>query len=192
MLKIMNARVIQTGVALVMITLSGSASAGTVWVPTAPTADTLRRLMRTSQAVVTGRLTDVQVEERYEAVVSRITDGQIEQRLATVRSGSGRIAVEQLVFGVHALPAISWSDRTDITPPSLRLDQFNGRLGVWFVHVDSWGVFDSRTSAFWDFDLVNRLLSEIEQSERLPPDLQRLKRAIELSSQAPATPTTQR
>jgi len=191
MRKIMNVRVIQTGVALVMIALSGSALAGTVWAPTAPTADTLRRHMRTSQAVVTGRLTDVHVEERYEAVVARITDGQIEQRLATVRSGSGRIAVEQLVFGTHALPTISWSDRTDITYPRLRLDQFNGRLGVWFVHVDSWGVFDSRASAFWDFDLVNRLLYEIEQSERLSPDLQRLKRAIELS-QAPATPATQR
>jgi len=148
--------------------------------------------MHTSQAVVTGRLIDVHVEERYEAVVARITDGQIEQRLATVRSGSGRIAVEQLVFGTHALPTISWSDRTDITPPSLRLDRFKGRLGVWFVHVDSWGVFDSRASAFWDFDLVNRLLYEIEQSERLSPDLQRLKRAIELSSPAPATPTTPR
>jgi hypothetical protein len=189
MVKMMNVRVIQTGVALVMITLSGSALAGTVW---APTADSLRRHMRTSQAVVTGRLTDVQVEERYEVVVARITDVQIEQRLATVRSGSGRITVEQLVFGIHALPTISWSDRTEITCPSLRFDQFKGRLGVWFVHVDRWGAFDSWASAFWDFDVVNRLLYEIEQSERLSTDLQRLKRAIELSSQAPATPTTQR
>jgi len=145
-----------------MITLSGSALAGTVRAATegSPTADTLRRHMRTSQAVVTGRLIDVHVEERYEAVVVRITDGQIEQRLATVRSGSGGIAVEQLVFGTHALPTISWSDRTDITYPRLRFDQFQGRLGVWFVHVDRWGAFDSRTqpsgTSIWSIDFFTR------------------------------------
>jgi hypothetical protein len=182
----MNARMVQSGVALLLTVVSGSALAGNVWLPRRPT---LPLHMRTSRSVVVGRLTDVEVEERMTVVVARVTDVQVEQRLAMVRSGSGRIAVEEVITGARVLPAISWSDRTETTCPSLRLDQFKDRLGVWFVHVNAWGVFDAWSSEFWEFERVTRMLDEIEKSERLTPDLQALRTAVELSRQLPATPT---
>ncbi|HEV7427027.1 MAG TPA: hypothetical protein VGQ46_11725 [Thermoanaerobaculia bacterium] len=170
MLKKMNARVVQSCVALVLTVLSGSALADTAWLPT---PDTLRFQMRTSQSVVIGRLTDVHVEEHMAVVVARVTDVQVEQRLATMRSGSGRIAVEEFVAGARVVPTISWSDRTEITCPSLRLDEFKDRVGIWFVHVDAWGVFDGWSSKFWDFELVTRMLDKIEESGPLRPTCER-------------------
>src|SRR3954470_14003414 len=162
MLKNMNARVVQSGVALVLTVLSGTALADTAWLPT---PDTLRFHMRTSQSVVVGRLTEVQVEERFAVVVAHVTKVQVEQRLATIRSGSGRIAVEQIVTGARILPSISWIDRTEITCPSQRLDTFKDCGCVLFVHVDTKGAFNGWSSEFWDFELVTRMLDQIEKSE---------------------------
>jgi hypothetical protein len=119
--------------------------------------------MCASRSVVVGRLTDVTVE-----------------RASRVRSGVGRIAVEETVIGAErGLPVIAWSDENDLVCPRVELDQFEGRLGVWFLRVDASGAFDAGASDFWDFDTATRILDEIEQSETLSPDLQRLQRAID-------------
>jgi hypothetical protein len=118
-----------------------------------PSQAILREYMCVSRAVVIGRLTDMNVD-----------------RGARARSGSGRIAVEQMVtaFG-RVLPAIEWSDRNEIVCPRLELDQFKDRLGVWFIRGDSSGVFDSYGSDFWELSTARRILEEIEKSEPLSP-----------------------
>jgi len=163
----MNARVTQSGIWLVLTVLSSSALADTKWLPSPAI---LREYMCASRSVVIGRLTDVTVV-----------------RGSRARSGSGRIAVEKIVTGAgHVLPAIEWSDRNEIGCPRLELDQFKGRLGVWFLRVDSSGAFDGFASDFWELDTTRRILDEIQQSEPLTPELLALSRAIELYDHSPA------
>ncbi|HXH94480.1 MAG TPA: hypothetical protein VNN25_23080, partial [Thermoanaerobaculia bacterium] len=77
------------------------------------------------------------------------------------------------------LPLVTWSDPDDRICPRLKSDQFTGVRGVWFLHVDAYGSFDSYRSEFWDLNTAERVLIEIERSEPLSSDLQALKDAIE-------------
>ena len=165
----MNARVVQSGVALLLIVLSNSALAGNVWLPRPAT---LRLHMRTSRSVVVGRLTDVEVEERLAVVVARVTDVQVEQRLAMVRSGSGRIADEQIITGARVLPAVAWSDRTDTSAPSPRLDQFKDRINK---------ILEDRAGK----DLEN-IVAELEQTIHEPRNQLRNKPADRPGATPPA------
>ena len=162
----MNARIRHSGVAVLLTIFTVAAVADTQWLPSPAI---LKEHMSSSQSVVIARLTDVSVERR-----------------SRTRSGSGRIAVVQIVVGAgRVLPTIRWSDRNEVACPRLNLDQFKDRLGVWFVHIDASGAFDSYRSEFWELATAKGILEQIEESESLSPELRALRRAIELSIHAP-------